>query len=311
MKVSRIRALRGPNLWSRTTCIEAVVHCSPEESNLNERPEIEARIRHLFPEVGAFRPYPLTQPLSLAHVLAQTALSLQMRAGCPVSFCRTTPTPEAGVYQVVVEYSEEAVGQRAMAIGQQLCEAAWNGATFEVQPHVDALNELDEDIRLGPSTGAIVDAAKARGIPFRRLTDGSLVQLGWGAQQRRIQAAEVDTTGAIAETIAQDKELTKKLLAAAGVPVPQGRPVSSAEDAWIAAQEIGGAVVVKPQDGNQGKGVTVNVSTREAVMAAFDNARQYRDDVLVEHRKQSNTTHMKQDVAVLLGVSRFGKTSGR
>ena len=282
MKVSRIRALRGPNLWSRTTCIEAVVHCTPEESNLNERPEIEARIRHLFPEVGAFRPYPLTQPLSLAHVLAQTALSLQMRAGCPVSFCRTTPTPEAGVYQVVVEYSEEAVGQRAMAIGQQLCEAAWNGTPFEVQPHVEALNELDEDIRLGPSTGAIVDAAKARGIPFRRLTDGSLVQLGWGAQQRRIQAAEVDTTGAIAETIAQDKELTKKLLAAAGVPVPQGRPVSSAEDAWIAAQEIGGAVVVKPQDGNQGKGVTVNVSTREAVMAAFDNARQYRDDVLVE-----------------------------
>ena len=282
MKVTRIRALRGPNLWSRTTCVEAVVHCTPEESNLNVRPEIEARVRQLFPEVAAFRPYPLTQPLSMAHVLSQSVLSLQMRAGCPVSFCRTTPTAEEGVYQVVVEYTEEAVGKLALGVGQQLCEAAWADTAFEVAPHIAALNELDEDIRLGPSTGSIVDAAKARGIPFRRQTEGSLVQFGWGAKQRRIQAAEIDTTGAIAETIAQDKELTKKLLSAAGVPVPEGRPVSSAEDAWVAAQEIGGAVAVKPQDGNQGKGVTVNVSTREAVMAAYDNARQFRDDILVE-----------------------------
>ena len=282
MKVTRIRALRGPNLWSRTTCVEAVVHCTPEESNLNIRPEIEARLRQRFPEVAAFRPYPLTKPLSLAHVLSQCTLSLQIRAGCPVSFCRTTPTPEEGVYQVVVEYSEEAVGKQALEIGQQLCQAAWDDAPFDTSPHIEALQELDEDIRLGPSTGAIVDAAKAHGVPIRRLTEGSLVQFGWGSKQRRIQAAEMDSTGAIAESIAQDKELTKKLLAAAGVPVPEGRPVSSAEDAWQAAQEIGGPVVVKPQDGNQGKGVTVNVSTREAVMAGFDNARKFRDDILVE-----------------------------
>ena len=187
MKVTRIRALRGPNLWSRTTCVEAVVHCTPEESNLNIRPEMEARVRHLFPEVGAFRPYPLNKPMSMAHVLSQTTLSLQIRAGCPVSFCRTTPTQEEGVYQVVVEYSEEAVGKQALDIGQQICAAAWADAAFDVVPHIAALNELDEDIRLGPSTGSIVDAAKAKGIPFRRLTQGSLVQFGWGAQQRRIR----------------------------------------------------------------------------------------------------------------------------
>jgi len=124
MKVTRIRALRGPNLWSRTTCVEAIVHCTPDESNLNARPEIEARLRQRFPEVAAFRPYPLTKPLSLAHVLSQCTLSLQIRAGCPVSFCRTTPTTEEGVYQVVVEYSEEAVGKQALDIGRQLCEAA-------------------------------------------------------------------------------------------------------------------------------------------------------------------------------------------
>ena len=282
MNVTRIRALRGPNLWSRTTCIEAVVHCTPEESHLNSHPEIEARVRSRFPEVGAFRPYPLNKPMSLAHVLSQTTLSLQIRAGCPISFCRTVPTEEPGVYQVVVEYSEEAVGRQALGVARQLCEAAWTDVPFDVAPAIAALAELDEDIRLGPSTGSIVDAAKARGIPFRRLTQGSLVQFGWGSRQRRIQAAEMDTTGAIAESIAQDKELTKSLLLAAGVPVPEGRPVTSAEDAWAAAQAIGGAVVVKPQDGNQGKGVTVNVSTREAVMAAYDTAKQFRDDVLVE-----------------------------
>jgi len=285
MKVTRIRALRGPNLWSRSTCVEAIVQCTPEESNLNIRPEIEARVRALFPAVAAFRPYPLNKPMSLAHVLSQCTLSLQIQAGCPVSFCRTTPTTEEGVYQVVVQYSEEAVGKKALEIGQQLVEAAWNNAAFDVAQPIADLAELDEDIRLGPSTGCIVDAAKAHGIPFRRLTEGSLVQFGWGAKQRRIQAAEMDSTGAIAESIAQDKELTKHMLLAAGVPVPEGRPVTSAEDAWAAAQEIGApdvAVVVKPQDGNQGKGVTVNVSNREAVMAGFENARKFRDDVLVE-----------------------------
>jgi cyanophycin synthetase len=141
---------------------------------------------------------------------------------------------------------------------------------------------LDEDIRLGPSTGSIVNAAIARGIPYRRLTEGSLVQLGWGSKQRRIQAAEIDATSAIAESIAQDKELTKKLLHAAGVPVPLGRPVTSAEDAWAAAQEIGLPVVIKPRDGNQGKGISVNVSTKEGVMTAYNTAVSFRDEVLVE-----------------------------
>ena len=108
------------------------------------------------------------------------------------------------------------------------------------------------------------------------------MQLGWGSKQRRIQAAEIDATSAIAESIAQDKELTKKLLHAAGVPVPLGRPVTSAEDAWAAAQEIGLPVVIKPRDGNQGKGISVNIATKEGVMGAYNTAVSFRDDVLVE-----------------------------
>ena len=144
------------------------------------------------------------------------------------------------------------------------------------------LRELDEEFRLGPSTGAIVAAAVTRGIPYRRLTEGCLVQFGWGSKQRRIQAAEMDSTSSIGESIAQDKELTKSLLDAAGVPVPKGRSVTDAEDAWAAACELGGPVVVKPRDGNQGKGVAANVEHREGVLAAYAAAREISPMVMVE-----------------------------
>jgi cyanophycin synthetase len=199
-----------------------------------------------------------------------------------VTFSRTTLTPEIGLYQVVVEYTEEEVGRLALALAQQLCQAAWGNTSYDIDAALAQLAALDEDIRLGPSTSSIVDAALVRGIPYRRLTEGSLVQFGWGSKQRRIQAAETDLSSAIAEAIAQDKDLTKKLLHAAGVPVPQGRPVKDANDAWAAAQTIGTPVVVKPRDGNQGKGVTVNISTREDIEAAFHNAAKFRDEVMVE-----------------------------
>ena len=275
MDVSRIRALRGPNLWSRHTAIEAIVSCTPAECAIDERAGFEAALRARFPAIGEIG-------RSLASALEAAALALQAQAGCPVTFSRTTETVEPGIYQVVVEYSEEAVGRLAFDLACQLCEAAMNDAPFELDAALAQLRELDEDVRLGPSTGAIVDAAVARGIPFRRLTDGSLVQFGWGSRQQRIQAAETSRTSAIAESIAQDKELTKMLLESAGVPVPNGRSVSDAEDAWAAACELGGPVVVKPRDGNQGKGVAVNLSSREEIMAAYAVAVEFRDDVMVE-----------------------------
>jgi cyanophycin synthetase len=209
----------------------------------------------------------------MAQVLELAALALQAQAGCPVTYSRTSATGEAGAYQVVVEYSEEEVGRQGTGTGAR-ADHRRNHCRGQLRcgRGRGPLREIDEDLRLGPSTGSIVNAAIARGIPYRRLTDGSLVQFGWGAKQRRIQAAEVDTTSAVAESIAQDKDLTKALLQAAGVPVPSGRPVADADDAWAVAQEIGLPVVVKPQDGNQGKGVTVNVVTREHLNAAFKAA---------------------------------------
>ncbi len=268
MEVKRIRALRGPNRWTRHTAIEAVVHCHAGERAVGELPEFEARLRDCFPGVGVL-PRDRVGNVSLAHVLEAAALGLQEEAGVAVTFSQTDATEEDGVSFVVVEYTEEEVGRRAIAEAQALIEAVMTGAPFDAARAVAELRALDEDVRLGPSTGSIVSAAVARGIPFRRLTQGSMVQFGWGRRRRRIQAAEIDDTSVVAESIAQDKDLTKSLLWSAGVPVPLGRPVDSLDDAWAVALEVGLPVVVKPVDGNQGKGVTVNVDSRELMEIAY------------------------------------------
>ena len=281
MDVTRIRALRGPNLWSRHLAIEAVVSCSAQECTMSRIDGFEARLRALFPAIGVLQPQGGETDLSLAHVLQAAALALQAQAGCPVSFARTTPTVDAGVFLVVVEYTEEEVGREAFQYARQLVQAALDGNSFNTEAAISHLRDLDEDVRLGPSTGAIVQAAVDRGIPYRRLTQGSLVQLGWGSKQRRIQAAEIDSTSAVAESIGQDKDLTKRLLHAAGVPVPLGQPVETVDEAWAVAQKVGLPVVVKPQDGNQGKGVTVNITDRAQLEEAYKNAADY-GTVMVE-----------------------------
>src|SRR5450830_1880994 len=180
------------------------------------------------------------------------------------------------------------MGRLALELAEALVKSALDDTPFDLDAALNQLRELDEDVRLGPSTGSIVSAAVARNIPFRRLTEGSLVAFGWGSKQRKIQAAEIDRTGAIAESIAQDKELTKKLLDAAGVPVPHGRVALDADDAWAAALEIGLPVVIKPKDGNQGKGVTVNITTKEQMTAGFVAAAEFRDDIMVERYLPGN-----------------------
>ncbi len=277
MKILKIQALRGPNLWGLHTAIQALVSCSGPELCLDHLPGFEDRLRERFPQISSFPPgAPLVSALELA------ALGLQAQAGCPVAFSRSVAVPEPGVYQVIVEYTEEDVGRLAVELALELCSAALNDLPFDLPSALNRLRELDEEVRLGPSTGAIVAAAVSRGIPYRRLTEGSLVQFGWGSKQRRIQAAETDSTSAIAESIAQDKELTKHLLEAAGVPVPKGRPVTDADDAWTAACEIGGPVVIKPRDGNQGKGVAANLETREDVLAGYAAASEVSSKVMVE-----------------------------
>jgi cyanophycin synthetase len=281
MDITRVRALRGPNVWTRHTAIEAVVTFCADEASIDRLVGLEARLRERLPALPPLRTE-AGGAMSLPRVLAQAALALQAEAGCPVRFVREVPTREAGTTRIVIEYSQEVVGRLALGQASALVAAAREGAPFDASAAIAALRERDEDVRLGPSTGAIVQAAVARGIPYRRLTDGSLVQFGWGIHQRRIQAAEVDATSAIAESIAQDKELTKTLLESIGVPVPGGGSVDEIDDAWAIMTSLGAPAVVKPRDGSQGRGVTVDVQTREQLEAAWAAAVEISDDVIVE-----------------------------
>ncbi|MBI5544786.1 MAG: cyanophycin synthetase [Deltaproteobacteria bacterium] len=285
MKINKVRALRGPNFWSRKTALEASVAIGAEELATTGLAAFIGRVVDLFPtlksSLGEISPVATTAD-RLARVIERVALKLQSEAGCLVGFSRSAPNGDPGTYLVVVEYREEEVGRLAIETAFEVVQAALAGRPFDVAGAIKKLRSLDEQIRLGPSTGSIVRAAQNRGIPTHRLNDGSLVQLGWGAKQRRIWAAETDRTSAIAESIAQDKELTKSLLSAVGVPVPKGRTVTDAEDAWAAAQELGLPVVVKPRDGNQGRGVAVNLGNREQVTAAYAAARQESRSILVE-----------------------------
>ena len=282
MEITRIRMLRGPNLWSRHTALEAIVSCEESERSIDSIPQFETKIRARFPQLGSMRRGGHNEVLSLAHALEHAALGLQAQAGCPVTFSRTVQTIEPGVYQVVAEYIEEVVGRMAFDFAFALIQATLNDAPFDLAAALSELDALYEDVRLGPSTGSIVDAAVQRNIPFRRMTEGSMVQFGWGSKQKRIQAAETSDTSAIAEAIAQDKELTKNLLAAAGVSVPIGEVVTTADAAWAAAQKIGGPIVLKPKDGNQGKGVVANIQTEEEVRAGFVVTQAFGRDTIVE-----------------------------
>ena len=282
MEITRIRMLRGPNLWSRHTALEAIVSCDVSERSIDSIPEFENKIRERFPQLGSMRRGGQNEVLSLAHALEHAALGLQAQAGCPVTFSRTLQTVDLGVYQVVVEYIEEVVGRMAFDFAFALIQATLNDAPFDLAAALSELEALYEDVRLGPSTGSIVDAAVQRNIPYRRMTEGSMVQFGWGSKQKRIQAAETSDTSAIAEAIAQDKELTKNLLHAAGVPVPVGKIVTTVDEAWDAYLEINAPVAIKPRDGNQGKGVAVNINTREQIDIAFKAASAISSEVIVE-----------------------------
>ena len=288
MELGKTRALRGPNIWSQSTVLETILDVSDHAAlSVIDLESIHARVgEFLNPSsvvgegemCGSF----FTPGLALTELLVRLALELQNQAGSVVSVGRVAETKEPGQYRVVVQYHEEPVGRMALDRAVEFLQAIIENQPFDIQLQIAEIRSLDQQIRLGPSTGAIVRAALARGIPARRLNDRSLVQLGYGSKQHRILAAETDKTSAVAESIVQDKELTKNLLAAIGVPVPKGRPVTSVEDAWEAAQEIGLPVVVKPQDGNQGRGVAVNLNSRDQVMAAFKAAQAEGSDILCE-----------------------------
>lgn len=285
--------LRGPNIWANYPVIEAWVDLgslkdtsSDTVAGFNDRLKawLPGMIEHRCSvgERGGFFQR-LDRGTYPAHILEHVAIELQNLAGHRVGYGKARHTCVDGLYKVVVRYLDEVVGQACLRTGRELLMAAYRDEPFDVEAEVEKLRDLVDENALGPSTRAVVNAARDRGIPWRRLQEGrSLIQLGYGVKQRRIWTAETDRTGAIAGFIAQDKELTRSLLRKAGVPLPEGRTVSGADDAWDAAQDLGLPVVVKPRDANHGRGVFLDLTTEAHVRAAWPEAASHGDGVIVE-----------------------------
>jgi len=298
MEFLKILPLRGPNIWTYRPVLEVWLDIGVlEDSPSNTIPGFYERLTAWLPslaehrcgigERGGFlqRVREGTWP---GHILEHVTLELQTLAGMQGGFGKARSTSVRGVYKVVVRSRNEKVSRAAITAARDLVMAAIEDRPFDVSATIARLHEMVDSLCLGPSTACIVDAATERHIPSIRLTDGNLVQLGYGARQHRVWTAETDRTGAIAEGISRDKDLTKRLLQSCGVPVPEGRIVESPEDAWEAAEDIGVPVVVKPTDGNHGRGVSVDLMTRAEVEAAFKLADTEGSEVLVERFVRGN-----------------------
>lgn len=290
--IQRIIPLRGPNMWTYRPVIEAWINIdaisglSPQVvTACGERlaawlPGLEKQPRTPADAVQYSEAF--TAGRFPAQTLEYVTQALQSMVGLANGFGHTHPSATPGCYKVVIRAWHEQVTLFALDAARTIILAALHDEPYDLAPTIEALNARRLQYCLGPSTACIVDAADDRDIPAIRLSEGNLLQLGYGVNQRRIWTAETDNTSAIAETISRDKDLTKSLLEACGVPVPHGQPVDSKEQAWEIAQELGLPVVIKPSDGNHQRGVFTNLSTQAEIDAAYDAAIKEGSGVLVE-----------------------------
>src|SRR6478735_10491422 len=294
MKILDIKILRGPNYWSvrRAKLIQMTLDLEEmEQRPTNTIDGFLERLQALLPSLyehrcsedgpgGFFKR--VNEGTWMGHVIEHIALELQTLAGMDCGFGRTRGTGKEGEYFVVFDYMEEDAGVYAAKAAVRIAEALVEATAYDIAEDIQTLREIREDTRLGPSTGSIVDEAVKRGIPFIRLNKQSLVQLGYGVHQKRIRATIASTTSTIAVDIAGDKEETKNLLGAAQIPVPKGTVVRSEEGLQDAVEWYGYPLVIKPIDGNHGKGNTTNITTWDQAVKALEAAQQYGRSTIVE-----------------------------
>jgi len=294
MKILKIQALQGPNLWSITR--KKLIQMRLDLEGMEERPTnlvsgFRERIELLIPTLinhrcsegckgGFFQR--IDRGTWMGHVIEHVALEIQTLAGMDVGFGRTRETKTSGIYNVVFNYIEEKVGLFAAESAVNIVEALIAGTDYDLQADIQKMREIREKVRLGPSTGSIVDEAVARDIPWIRLGTNSLIQLGYGINQMRFQATITCKTSNIAVDIACNKEQTKKMLDASSIPVAKGDIVVDEEDLEATIKSIGYPIVLKPLDGNHGKGASINVMNWEDALAGLEYAQKYSRRIIVE-----------------------------
>lgn len=295
MKIKEIKILRGPNYWSirRNKLIQMTLDLEDlEKKPTNTISGFRERLEDLLPSLITHRCSEgvrggfflrVDDGTWMGHVVEHIALELQTLAGMETGFGRTRGTGKEGEYNVVFSYMEEDAGVYAGKASVRIAQALAYGIEYSLEQDIQRLREIREDTRLGPSTGSIVDEAIKHGIPYIRLNKESLVQLGYGVHQKRIRATIASTTSSIAVDIAGDKEETKNLLHASQIPVPRGTIVRNEEDLRDAIDDIGYPIVLKPIDGNHGKGATTNIQEWSHAVKALAAAQEYSLSVICEH----------------------------
>jgi cyanophycin synthetase len=305
MEILEIRTLRGPNYWSgywKKLIIMRLDIGEYEEKPSDKMPGFYGRMVELIPtlkahgcsykEEGGFLRR-VEEGTWAGHIIEHLALELQTLAGMSTGYGRTRETGEKGIYNVVFSYHEEEVGRYAARAAVRLFlgiaeDKDPDELVREIASDVKRMREIREEVRFGPSTGSLVEEAVSRNIPYIRLNDQSLVQLGYGVHQRRILATTTANTNMIAVEIAGNKQATKDLLGAMGVPVPKGyriRDIAELEDTLAA---VGFPAVIKPLDGNHGKGATVGIKSIEDANEAWERAKEYSRWIIVEQQLEGS-----------------------
>jgi cyanophycin synthetase len=294
MRIEKIQALRGPNIWSvqRKKLIQMRLDLEEmEEFPTDKIPGFRERIEALLPTLiehrcsegcrGGFFSR-VDRGTWMGHVIEHIALEIQTLAGMETGFGRTRETKTPGVYNVVFSYTEESVGIFAAESSVAIAQALIAGTDYDLEDDIQKMREIRERVRLGPSTVSIVEEAVARDIPWIRLGKNSLIQLGYGINQMRFQATITCKTSNIAVDIACNKEETKRLLDLASIPVASGGICVDNEDLEKVIAKIGYPIVIKPLDGNHGKGASINIKKIEDAKAGLLYAQNYSRRVIVE-----------------------------
>ncbi len=294
MKILSINAMRGPNYWSvrRHKLIVMVLDLEEMEDRPSDSiPGFLDRLKKMFPSMYEHRcsvgiPGGFFERVEegtwMGHIIEHIALEIQCLAGMEVGFGRTRGYGEEGVYNVVFAYMEEKVGRYAAEKAVEICEALIENKDYDLEPIIQEMRELRENERLGPSTGSIVEEAQSRGIPWIRLNKYSLCQLGYGANQKRIQATVTSETSSIGVELACDKEDTKYLLEQAEVPVPRGDIIRKESSLESTCRYVGYPLVIKPISGNHGRGITVDIQNYDQALVAFREAKEVSNSVIIE-----------------------------
>ncbi len=298
MRILKIQTLRGPNYWSIRRHKLIVMRLDLEtlaEMPSNEIPGFYEGLVEALPSLEGHYCSPgcrggflmrVKEGTMMGHIVEHVALELQELAGMHVGFGRTRETATPGIFQVVMEYLNEEAGRYAGRAAVRLCQSIVDRGRYpkaELEQDILDLKDLYRESSLGPSTEAIVKEAEKRGIPWTQLSARFLIQMGYGVNQKRMQATMTNNTGILGVELACDKEATKRILAAAGAPVPRGTVINFLDDLEEAIEYVGGyPIVIKPTDGNHGRGITIDIRTWDEAEAGYEAARLVSRSIIIE-----------------------------